>query len=176
MKDISRKMSYLLRHDPQDLVMNKQGWVSTDQLLHKLEITMDILEEIVSTNDKKRFEFNSDKTQIRASQGHSRDLNVNIFYKTVKDPKIYYHGTTFESMILIMDHGLKPQSRKHVHLSKDIPTAVNVGNRHIKRGDTVVVLEIDGAAMKRDGYKIFISANDVILTDFVPARYIKIAK
>ena len=173
MKNESRKISYLLRHNPEDLKMDSEGWVWTGDLLKKLGITMSDLENIVENNDKKRFAFSDDKLQIRASQGHSGKLGLKIQYKEVQFPHTYYHGTVFMNLGSIEKHGLKPQSRSHVHLSKDIETAKKVAERHLKRGDTYLILEVDGNQMKRDGYKIYESENGVILVDEVPPKYIK---
>jgi len=170
---MSRTISYLLRHNPEDLIMDKEGWVKVEDLLNKLDIVPELLQTIVDNNDKKRFSYNEDKTKIRASQGHSEKLKLDIKFKEVQFPTTYYHGTVFESVNSIMKHGIKPQNRAYVHLSKDIQTAVNVGGRH---GETVIILEIDGNQMKRDGLKIYVSENGVILIEHVPPKYIKIKK
>lgn len=171
MKDTSRKISYLLRHNPEDLHMDKHGWVSVDELLKKLDIEMEYLEFIVANNDKKRFGFNEDKTLIRAHQGHSKKLNLNITFKEVKFPTTYYHGTIDENIKSILEFGLKPQNRAYIHLSKDVKTAISVGKRH---GNKVSVLEIDGNQMKRDGLKFWESENGVILALDIPSKYLKI--
>ena len=173
MKNESRKISYLLRHNPEDLKMDKQGWVSVDDLLNKLGITIYELSNIVKNNDKQRFSFNEDATKIRANQGHSEKLKLDIKFKEVQFPHTYYHGTVFLNKNSILKHGLKPQSRSHVHLSKDIETAKKVAERHLRRGDTYLILEVDGNQMKRDGYKIYESENGVILVEEVPPKYIK---
>jgi len=171
MKNASRKISYLLRHNPEDLVMDKEGWVMTNDLLEKLGITLQELKYIVETNDKKRFAFSGDKTRIRASQGHSEKLGLDIKFKEVQFPKTYYHGTKKANVDSILKKGLHTGARSHVHLSKDVETAVKVGLRH---GKDVVVLLIDGNEMKRDGFKIYESDNGVILAEQVPAKYIKV--
>lgn len=173
-KHISRKMSYLLRHDPEDLLMDMEGWVATKDLLQKLGIQRSVLEGIVANNDKKRFAFSPDKEHIRASQGHSSKLELDIKFDEVKFPTTYFHGTDWISSQSILKHGLNSRTRAKVHLSKDIKTAVDVGTRHIKRGGTVVVLEIDANQMKKDGFKIYESANGVILVDFVDPKYLKL--
>ena len=172
-KDIqlSRTISYLLRHNPRDLSMDKEGWVKTIDLLNYLDITIDLLQEIVDNNDKKRFAFNVDKSKIRASQGHSKKLKLNIKFKEVQFPTNYYHGTIFENVKGIMKYGLKSQNREYVHLSKDVKTAITVGRRH---GKAIVILIIDGNQMKRDGLKIYESENGVILVNYVDPKYIKI--
>lgn len=173
MRKDSIKISYLLRHNPEDLPMDKHGWVPVDKLLEKLGISLEQLEYIVVTNDKKRFGFNEDGTKIRAHQGHSKKLNLDIEFKEVKFPSTYYHGTQMMSMNSIKKHGLKSMRRAYVHLSKDKNTAINVGGR---RGDTIIVFEIDGNQMKHDGYKIWESENGVILVEEVPPKYIKMSE
>jgi len=172
-KRASVLMSYHLRHDPQDLVMDKQGWVYTTALLKKLKISMEELEYIVAHNDKKRFGFSEDKIKIRAHQGHSAKLGLDIKFEEVQFPRTYYHGTARVNIISILNNGLSSKTRAYVHLSKDIETARNVGLRHSK---DVVILSIDGNQMKRDKIKIFESENGVILVEWVPAKYIVINK
>jgi len=172
MKNVSRKISYLLRHNPEDLQMDKNGWVRVEDLLEKLQISQEELDHIVDNNDKKRFGYSPEKHLIRANQGHSAKLGLKIDYKEVQFPHTYYHGTVFMNLASIEKHGLKPMSRSHVHLSKDVPTARKVAERHLRTGDTYLILEIDGNQMKRDGYKIYESENGVILVDEVPPKYI----
>lgn len=166
---MSRTISYLLRHNPQGLKMDKEGWVKTTDLLNHLGITIDLLQAIVVNDDKKRFAFSEDKSKIRARQGHSNILNLDIKFKEVQFPTNYYHGTVVENINGIMKHGLKSQTRAYVHLSKDVKTAINVGSRH---GETIVILIIDGVQMKRDGLKIYESENGVILVEHVDPKYI----
>jgi putative RNA 2'-phosphotransferase len=173
MKNTSRKLSYLLRHNPEDLILDKQGWAMTSQLLSKLGIRLTELTTIVETNDKKRFEFNDDKSKIRASQGHSKKLGLDIKFEEVQFPSTYYHGTSKHNFFSIQKSGLNSKTRAYVHLSKDIETAFNVGKRHSKE---VIILAIDGNQMKRDGLKIFESENGVILAESVPPKYITAAK
>lgn len=163
-----RYMSLLLRHAPEKegLDMDKNGWVSVKQLITKLEISMKTLEEIVEENDKKRFSFNADKTKIRASQGHS--IGVDLQLKEVEPPDILYHGTATKYLSSIYKEGIKRGKRDDLHLSKDEDTANKVGRRH----GNVYILMIDTKKMYQDGYKFRLSDNGVWLTDFVPAKYI----
>jgi putative RNA 2'-phosphotransferase len=125
-----------------------------------------MLKEVVATNNKKRFAFNEDETKIRASQGHS--IEVELGYNSSIPPAILYHGTAEKNLPFIREQGLQKQSRQHVHLSADKETALKVGRRHGKP----VVLEVMAARMCDEGYTFFISANQVWLTDHVPADYI----
>ncbi len=168
-EDISKFLSLVLWHKPETigLVLDENGWADVNDLVSKMDnLTMVTLEKIVETNDKKRFTFNEDKTKIRASQGHS--LNINLELKPVEPPEVLYHGTADRFVEIIKSTGIKKQSRSHLHLSNNFDTAVSVGQRHGKP----VVLEVNAKKMQEDGYKFYLSENNVWLTDIVPIEYI----
>ncbi len=127
---------------------------------------MDILEEIVRTDNKQRYSFNEDKTLIRANQGHSIPVDVELEEK--QPPQYLYHGTAERFLDSIMSDGLKPMSRLYVHLSQDKETAVKVGKRH----GSPVVLKIKAEEMWKDGIKFYLSQNGVWLTKYVDNKYI----
>lgn len=129
-------------------------------------LTFEELDEIVETNDKKRFIFNEDKTRIRANQGHSIDINLALIPQ--KPPKFLYHGTAQSNIDSIFEKGIEKRNRQHVHLSQDIETATKVGMRHGKP----VILTIDTEKMFDDGIEFYLSENNVWLTDFVDIKYI----
>ena len=174
-KQLSKFLSLVLRHKPEEIGigLDKNGWVSVDELLTKLnenghKVNMYVLEDIVKNNDKKRFAFNEDKTMIRASQGHS--VNVDLGLESLTPPTILYHGTAIDTVSLIKKSSdIRSMSRTHVHLSKDIETAFKVGKRHGK----ACVLIIEAEKMCDDGFKFFQSENGVWLTEIVPVEYIK---
>ena len=165
----SREMSYLLRHEPEDLKMDKNGYVLVTDLLKKLNISLQDLEEIISENDKKRFAFNNSKDMVRASQGHSIEVDVQL--KATRPPRTLYHGTTVESYEKIKKTGLSKMKRLHVHLTDNKETAYKVGKRYSKDKQPII-LEIDSASMYTDGYKFYLSENGVLLTESVPVKYI----
>ena len=172
-KNISKFLSLVLRHKPQtlDLVLDENGWADVNTLLERMDresktITFEELEYVVDNNDKKRFAFNEDKTRIRASQGHS--INIDLEYKAVKPPEFLYHGTPVKFIKPIQEKGLLKMKRHHVHLSKDVETATKVGARRGKP----VILTINAIDMYHDGYEFFVSDNGVWLTNKVPAKYI----
>lgn len=172
---ISKYISKLLRHDNEDLEMDKNGWVIVKDLCTKVGINRSQLEEIVETNDKKRFAYSSDKNKIRANQGHS--LSVDVELKETQPPKTLYHGTSSKVIDIIMQDGMKPMSRQYIHLSKDEETAINVGDRHTKSASTTtILLAIDSERMFNDGYKFYLSENGVWLTTIIPSEYISIIK
>ena len=169
----SKFLSLLLRHRPEtvDLVLDEQGWVSVDELLEKCRvagrhISRSLLERVVRENDKKRFAFSEDGQFIRASQGHS--LEVELDLTPLEPPALLFHGTVNDVLQAIVEAGLRKMRRHHVHLSADIETARKVGSR---RGRPIV-LTVRAGEMHQTGIDFFRSANGVWLTDHVPPDYI----
>ena len=174
---ISKFLSQVLRHQPETIgiQLDEHGWTPVDILLDKMKahgyaVTPEMLEEVVATNSKKRFAFNDDHTLIRASQGHS--VEVDLGYAPAEPPEILYHGTAQHNIASILANGLEKRSRQQVHLSKDIATATQVGQRHGKPQ----VLQIEAGRMYRNGFMFYLSANGVWLTDAVPVEYIKLTQ
>jgi putative RNA 2'-phosphotransferase len=173
---ISKFLSKHLRHSPEaiGLTLNEAGWVSVEKLLEcstkaGMYLDRNILDEVVKTNDKKRFSYDETGTLIRANQGHSVEVDLQL--KAQTPPSILYHGTVDKFMRgAIEKEGLCKMSRHHVHLSKDKETAIKVGSRRGKP----VILEVDSQKMAEDGFEFFLSENGVWLVDSVPAKYIKV--
>ncbi|MGC4100831.1 RNA 2'-phosphotransferase [Ferruginibacter sp.] len=174
-KHISKLMSLVLRHKPETigLQLNENGWANVAELVekingHGLAVDRSIIDTVVHTNDKKRFAFNEDGTMIRASQGHSIDVALEL--KAVPPPDVLYHGTAEKNVASILQQGLSKMQRQHVHLSLLQETARAVGARHGKP----VILTINAKAMANDGFLFYLSANGVWLADAVPAKYIRV--
>jgi len=178
LKRTSVFISLILRHQPEviGISLDRHGWANVQEMIDginktgKYSIDMPTLEEIVRTDNKQRYSFNEDKTKIRANQGHS--INVDVELKENVPPEILYHGTGEKYVDSINTEGLKPKSRLYVHLSKDIDTAIKVGSRHGKP----VVYKISAGEMHRQGYQFYLSENGVWLTKIVPADFIKIER
>jgi len=169
----SKFLSLVLRHRPETvgIVLDENGWVDVDALLDACRLkgrgmTREELDEVVRTNDKKRFAFSPDGQRIRANQGHSVEIDLDLTPQT--PPDVLYHGTTDRFLQSILKQGLQKRKRHHVHLSRDPATATTVGGRRGKP----VVLRIDAARMQADGFTFYCSANNVWLTDEVPATYL----
>lgn len=167
MNERSKKLSQLLRHRPGDLAIDKEGWVPLNDLLAKTDFTWSELDEIVKSDSKKRYTMTSEK--IRANQGHSTD-KVELKLPSTIPPTILYHGTKNKHLKEIRKTGLLPMKRQYVHLSADLETAGEVGDR--RKGDTTI-LEIDCKAMLANGHVFFLSDNNVWLAYSVPAKYLK---
>ncbi|MBO9700520.1 MAG: RNA 2'-phosphotransferase [Sporocytophaga sp.] len=172
---ISKFLSLVLRHQPESIGirLDENGWVDPELLIFKMNkhgfnLSMEILDHVVATNNKKRFAYNESKTQIRASQGHS--VNIELGYEPQKPPAILYHGTAERFSESILKTGLDKQSRQHVHLSLDIDIAISVGKRHGKP----VIFEVASETMFADGFVFYLSENKVWLTDHVPVKYLKL--
>jgi len=170
MKNKGREISYLLRHNPKGLSMDKNGWVNVDDLLYKINISFDDLQWIVDNNDKKRFSFNNEKTKIRANQGHS--LKVDVELKSKIPPKFLYHGTASKNIKIIKKKGLSKMKRNHVHLSSNYDTAIEVAKRYCKN-DTPYIFKIDTYPMIVDNIKFYQSENGVWLVDSVDPKFLK---
>jgi putative RNA 2'-phosphotransferase len=172
---VSKFLSRHLRHAPADLGLSLEpgGWVAVAELLaacHRAgtPLTRPELEEVVSKNDKQRFAFDETGFRIRANQGHSVEVDLQL--EPATPPDVLYHGTATTAVPTILADGLRRMRRHHVHLSPTIATAYKVGSRH----GQPVVLFVDAAAMDNDGFTFYRSANDVWLVDAVPPRYLRL--
>ena len=173
-KETSKYISLILRHKPDviGITLDEHGWANVDELIAGVSkthpINMEILEQIVAEDEKQRYSFNEDKTLIRANQGHSIPVDVELEEK--EPPEILFHGTGEKYVDSINKSGLIPKSRLYVHLSSNEETAHKVGTRHGKP----VIYKVKSKEMYQDGYKFFCSVNGVWLTKTVPVRYIEI--
>ena len=164
-----KHLSFLLRHDT-EYQFDKHGYREVNDLINNHGYTKAELIELVETNDKQRYEFNNDKTKIRARQGHS--INVDVELKETTPPDVLYHGTATRFLDSIMKTGINKMSRNYVQLSTDIDTATTVGSRH----GTPIILKVDSRKMSDDGIKFYLSNNNVWLTEYVDTKYIEICQ
>lgn len=173
-QQLSKFLSLILRHKPETIgiTLDSHGWADVDELILKVNQTgryaLDkvLLEEIVRTDNKQRYSFSEDHSRIRANQGHSIQVDVDLEEKI--PPGILYHGTGEKSVASILQQGLKPQSRLYVHLSPTLEVAQQVGSRHGKP----VVFQVDAGKMSADGIHFYLSKNGVWLVKEVPQKYL----
>jgi putative RNA 2'-phosphotransferase len=170
----SKFLSLILRHEPErvELILGEAGWVGVNELLHAvnhhgLALTLDELKHVVATSDKKRFAFSEDGRRIRASQGHS--VEVDLQYAPQTPPEILFHGTATRFLDGIRKVGLQRMQRHDVHLSTETKVTFQVGGRHGKP----VLLSIRAGDMHRAGFVFRCSANGVWLVDHVPPQFIE---
>lgn len=169
---IGKFICLILRHKPEiiGIELDKNGWANIDELINGVkkkypDFNREKLEYIVNTDNKQRYSLSDDKSKIRARQGHSIDVDVEL--KELAPPEFLYHGTAERFLESIMKEGLVPKSRLYVHLSNDVETAEKVGKRHGKPA----VLKIETGKMAKDGFKFYLSENGVWLTKAVPPKY-----
>ncbi|MCP4247939.1 MAG: RNA 2'-phosphotransferase [bacterium] len=170
---MSKFLSLVLRHDPSviGVELDESGWIDVEELLPAIQrkqpdFSRECLQEVVATNDKRRFVFSSDRSRIRASQGHSLGVDLNLTPSI--PPNELFHGTVDRNLSSIQERGLNRGKRDYVHLSPDPETARKVGIRHGRP----VVLVIQAARMAASGYTVYRAENGVWLTDAVPASFI----
>lgn len=173
LKETSKFLSLILRHKPQiiGLELDEHGWADVEELIRRVNknrpLNLPTLEKIVAQDEKRRYSFSEDKKLIRANQGHS--ISVDVELAELEPPEILYHGTGEKFSASIKLHGLIRKSRLYVHLSSDIETAKKVGRRH---GVPKIFL-VESGKMFADGFKFFRSVNGIWLTEHVPAKYLK---
>lgn len=169
-KRLSKYLSLVLRHEPDKagVTLDAQGWTGINDLLAgaQMPMTRADLERIVAQSDKQRFAISPDGTRIRANQGHSVPVDLDL--QALPPPEFLYHGTVATFLDAIRAQGLRPMQRHHVHLSADIATATAVGARRGKP----VILTVAAGQMAADGLAFWRSANGVWLTQSVPPRYL----
>jgi putative RNA 2'-phosphotransferase len=170
---MSKFLSLILRHEPEriGITLDNAGWIDVDTLLqavhrHGPALSRAQLEHIVATSDKKRFAFSEDGRRIRASQGHS--VEVDLKYEPLTPPELLYHGTAAQFLDSIRKQGLLKMERHHVHLSAETVLTLQVGAR---RGRPAL-LTIRAGEMHRAGHVFYRSANGVWLVDSVPVQFI----
>jgi putative RNA 2'-phosphotransferase len=171
---LSRRLSLVLRHRPETagLTLDPNGWVPVADLLAALRISRADLDVVVENNDKARFAIAAGADgveRIRANQGHSRRVQVDLDLPPARPPGILFHGTPRTNLVPILREGLRPRSRQHVHLSPDVATALVVGRR---RSPDVAVLEVRAGDMAESGHVFHRSENGVWLTAAVPAAFL----
>lgn len=169
----SKRLSLVLRHRPETvgITLDPHGWVDVATLLdalaaHGPALTRDDLDRVVADNDKQRFEWDVERDRIRARQGHTVEVDLQL--EPAAPPDVLFHGTPTRNVEAIRREGLDPRRRHHVHLSPDEETAHRVGAR---RGEHVV-LRVDAAAMVTAGHEFWVSSNGVWLTDGVPPGFL----
>lgn len=173
LENTSKYISLILRHKPETIgiTLDEHGWAKVSELIEGIRRTrpfdMELLEEIVRTDEKMRYSFNEDKTLIRANQGHSIPVDVELEQKM--PPEFLWHGTGAKYTESIEQQGLISKSRLYVHLSREYDTAVQVGSRH---GSPVVYKVLTGK-MAQEGYVFYLAKNGVWLTKEVPVRYLE---
>lgn len=172
--EISKYIALILRHKPEEIgiALDEHGWANVTSLIEGVNriypLDINTLKRIVAEDNKQRYSFNEDMSLIRANQGHSVPVDVEL--EAVTPPESLYHGTGIKYSKSIEQLGLIPKSRLYVHLSEDVATANAVGKRHGKP----IVYIVKSGKMYLDGYTFYRSVNGVWLTKHVPKQYLTV--
>ena len=170
---VSKCMSYLLRHNPENLEMDRHGFVGLDKLVQRVkerfQVDQKFIMDIVEKSDRKRFEIIGNK--IRALYGHT--ITVKLELEEDKLVKVFYHGTSPEAASRILEVGLKSMRRKWVHLSPTIEIAKDVGLRRTRKP---VILEIDAEVARKNGVGFYKASDMVYFCRDLSPEYIKFAE
>lgn len=171
LEKISKYLSFLLRHQPEaiGLSLDAQGWASIDELINKSrnpKLSRETLLLVVQTSDKQRFALDENAELIRANQGHSIAVDLDLTPQT--PPAWLYHGTAERFLPAIREQGLIKGKRHHVHLSATPEIAKAVGARYGKP----VILQIPAEKMHAEGIVFYQTANHVWLVNHVPPEFL----
>jgi putative RNA 2'-phosphotransferase len=172
-KNKSKFLSYVLRHHPEEIgaALDENGFMDISIILEKTDIDLETIKNIVESNDKKRFELSEDFTKIRAAQGHSLEVDLELVPLTIEDKLFLYHGTSFDLEEVILSEGLKPRSRQYCHISADITSAKTVALRHSRN---ITIFKIDAKKMYNDGISLYKAKNGVYLAEYVDPKYLEV--
>ena len=171
LKSKARFLTLVLRHKPEEanITLDYNGaWANISDIMRELDLTHLEILEIVGNDNKGRFGISKDDLRIRANQGHSVEVDLELQEKI--PPEYLLHGTPEKFKDIIIEQGIKRMQRHHVHLSSNIETATQVAERRGK----AIILTVKAKIMAQDGYKFYQSENGVWLTDSVPAKYLEI--
>lgn len=169
---LSKAMSYSLRHD-ESVGLDSNGWISIKSLITEVsdsickEVTEQMVRGIVALSDKERYEFKNG--EIRALYGHS--VNVSVEPDEAEfDPNLtLYHGTPVSNLENILDDGLLPKGRSKVHLTSDIETAFETGQRHASTGEDIVIFSVEPSELNSIVQN---PSGDTYTVDRVPSQYL----
>lgn len=171
----SKEISYILRHNSKGLTMSKDGYVLVSDLLEKINISFEELKEIVETNDKKRFAFSEDFKNIRASQGHTLKIDVELKKYIGKNIK-FYHGTSNQFLESIKKSGLIPMKRQYVHFTDDKEIAIENGLRYAKSKNNLILFSVDTGLLELNKIPVYISDNNVYQIKQIPFKLLTLEK
>lgn len=178
---LSKLLSLILRHKPEfvGVRLDREGFADVDipELARRISrlrglswVRPEHILEVVELDPKGRFEVRGNR--IRATYGHS--VPVEPVGEPTRDvPDVLYHGTTEEALRNILREGLRPMSRRFVHLTTNPRDALIVARRH---GTNIVLLEIDAKRMVEEGHTLWKVSDLVFLAKVVPPKYLSVSR
>jgi len=176
---LGRIMAGVLRHFPEKLgvTMDGHGWVDISEFVEAVGgsrsgfqwLRDHHIEAIALTDPKGRYQV--DGGMIRATYGHTIDIRLDDLPLAEIDD--FYYPVTEEEIDIILEGGLNPIDRKHVHLSGSMEKAIEAGK---VRTEIPLILHINGKKAIDDGVKIYRAGKDVYITERIDAQYISKAE
>ena len=176
---LSRRMTAALRHSPErfGLNMDKHGWVKISDLSAALRrirrlrwVKPTHVIAVALTDPKGRYHVNPDKGLIRASYGHTIEIDISD-YPDASEYEFLYYPATEEEIDIILLSGLKPSERTLIHLSTTLEQAISAGRVHT---DDPIILTIDVRKAMNDGVIIKKASPYICIAKEIPPKYISI--
>jgi len=173
----ARKLALVLRHAPEkfDLEMDINGWIDVRDITRKFKesnrrqhwMRPHHIRAISETDPKGRYEVKGN--MMRATYGHTVEIELDL--PTLEIPDSLYFPCNPEESDNLLEVGLNPGDRLHVHLSSSIKSAATAGRFHMKNP---AIIEIDSARMVASGETIWHAGVTVYLSESVPPDFLSI--
>ena len=174
---LARKLALVLRHAPEkfDLEMDINGWIDIKDIIRQFKkgnkrfhwLRPHHFTAIAETDPKGRYEVRGNT--IRATYGHTVEIELDL--PTDNIPDALYFPCDPEQAENLLEVGISPSGRAHVHLSATIRNAAEAGHVHF---NLPTILEVDTAQMYAAGETIWHAGVTVYLTENVPAQYLTV--
>lgn len=172
---LGRIMAGVLRHFPErfTLTMDSHGWIEVRSIVDAVRARRNQfhwlrphhIKALAATDPKGRYQCENER--VRATYGHSIELDLDL--PTDNIPNELYYPATEEEVGIILETGLKPSDRKHVHLSLTPDNATDAGAH---RTEKPVILRINAEGAIRSGIVIKRAGKTVFITKEIPAEYL----
>lgn len=165
LKKVSIYLSLVLKYKPEyaGVTLDEYGWTNVSDLIQgvskKYPIDIDILEEIVYTDNRQRYQFNHNHTRIRATR---RTLNSKTDLVRSKPPENLYFVASKKQIDAIDRDGLMPKESRYVRLTDNI-----------KPNKTAFAYRISSGLMHNASFIFYRSNNGDWLTERIPRGFIE---
>nr|QHD64741.1 RdRp [Plasmopara viticola lesion associated dicistro-like virus 1] len=160
----SKHLSRALRHE----IVTEDGWVPVEVVLDHLKAkgyNRETLNLVVQEDPKSRFELDVVKDRVRATQGHSYEIDPTKMYTRSKCTEAT-HFTYTSRVDSIRKEGIKRINRSFVHLHPGFITKppVELPNRN-------VAIHVDLKDLE-----VWETSNGYLLCEFIPSERIRSVK
>jgi putative RNA 2'-phosphotransferase len=174
-ESLGRLITGILRHNAEKyhLDMDPKGYVRIDMLSLEIRdshprkfhfVRPAHIVAIAKTDQKGRYQLSPDNKYIRATYGHSVEVDLTDL-PTDSIPEKLYYPTNSEEFEIFKENGIMPADRRWVHLSGTEEKAYIAGLYHY---DKPMLLEINTSKVLESGEKIYRAGDGVYITKYVP--------